>query len=155
MDRSIEQYRNTFELEPNFARTHIYLGLAYERKGNFAEAIAEYHEALRISGDGTVLNALLGHAQALSGNRAEAIKVIDKLKKQAERQYVPAFNIALVYAGLGENDAAFEWLDRAFAERSSWLVSLNVEPMLDSPRPDSRFQAILQRVGLPEACKTN
>ena len=93
-------------------------------------------------------NALLGHAQALAGNRAEAIKVIDKLKEQAERQYVPAFNIALVYAGLGETDPAFEWLDRAFAERSSWLVSLNVEPMLESLRSDSRLTALLSRLGL-------
>ena len=148
LDQSIEHYRKTLELEPNFARTHIYLGLAYERKGMFEEAIAEYQQALWISGGGSVLSALLGHAQALSGNRAEANKIIVKLKEQSERQYVPAFNIALIYAGLGENDLAFEWLDRAFDERSSWLVSLNVEPMLDSLRPDPRFAGLLRRLGL-------
>ena len=103
---------------------------------------------MRISGEGTVLSALLGHAQALAGNRAEAIKIIARLQEQSARQYVPAFNIALIYAGLGENDLAFEWLDRAFDERSSWLVSLNVEPMLDSLRPDARFAALLRRIGL-------
>jgi serine/threonine protein kinase/tetratricopeptide (TPR) repeat protein len=148
LDQSIEQYRKALDLDPNFARTHIYLGLAYERQEQYEEAIAEYQEALRISGGGTVLSALLGHAQALSGNRAEAIKIIDRLKEQSERQYVPAFNVALIYAGLGQNDLAFEWLDRAFEERSSWLVSLNVEPMLDSLRSDPRFTGLLSRLGL-------
>jgi TolB-like protein/Flp pilus assembly protein TadD len=148
LDESIEHYRKTLELEPNFARTHIYLGLAYERRGTFKEAIAEYQEALRISGGGTVLSALLGHAHALSGNRAEAVKIIDRLMDQSERQYVPAFNIALIHAALGENDLAFEWLDKAAEERSSWLVSLNVEPMLDSLRSDPRFTALLKRLGL-------
>lgn len=148
LDQSIEQYRKTLELEPNFGRTHIYLGLAYACKGMYEGAIAEYQEALRISGVGTVLAALLGHAYALSGNREEAIKIIEGLKEQLKRQYVPAFNIALIYAGLCENDLAFEWLDRAFEERSSWLVSLKVEPTLDGLRSDRRFTALLRRLGL-------
>ena len=74
--------------------------------------------------------------------------MIGELKEQSARQYVPAFNIALMHAGLRENDLAFEWLNRAFEERSSWLVSLNVEPMLDSLRSDPRFTALLRRLGL-------
>jgi len=75
--------------------------------------------------------------------------LLDDLKARAEQQYVPAFCIALIHAALGENDLAFEWLDRAFAERSSWLVYLDVEPMLGSLRSDARFEDLARRVGLP------
>ena len=94
------------------------------------------------------MTALLGHAYALSGNRDEARKINDALMDQSKQQYVPALNIALIHAGLGENDLAFEWLDRAFEERSSWLVSLKVEPLFDSLRSDPRFNDLLRRINL-------
>lgn len=148
IDQSIEQYRKTLELDPNFVRTHLYLGLAYMHKGMYEEAVTEYQSALNISGGGTVLKALLGHVLALSGRTGEATKIINALKEQAGGQYVPAFNIALVYMGLGEKDEAFEWLDKAYEERSSWLVSLRVEPIFDSLRSDPRFANLVHNVGL-------
>ena len=149
LDRSIEQYRKALDMESEFARTHLYLGLSYTQKGKYEEGIAEYQEALRIAGEGTVLKMLLGHAHALAGDRREATRLVDELKVRSEEQYVPAFCIAMIHAALGENDLAFEWLDRAFAERSSWLVYLDVEPMLGSLRSDARFEDLARRVGLP------
>jgi TolB-like protein/Tfp pilus assembly protein PilF len=148
LDQSIEQYQKALELDPNFVRTHFYLGLAYLQKGMYEEAIAEYQKALSISGGVTVLMALLGHAYALSGRAGEAIKIISELKEQSDARYVPAFNIAMIYVGLGEKDQAFGWLDKAYDERSSWLVSLKVEPMFDSIRSDPRFGNLVRQVGL-------
>ncbi|MCA1632505.1 MAG: tetratricopeptide repeat protein [Acidobacteria bacterium] len=148
LDQSIEQYQKALELDPNFVRTHFYLGLAYVQKGLYEEGIAEYQKAIDISGGGTVLTSLLGHARALSGKREEAIKTINELKEQSSRRYVPALNIAMIYVGLGETDRAFEWIDKAYDERSSWLVSLKVEPMFDNIRSDPRFDNLIRDIGL-------
>jgi TolB-like protein/Flp pilus assembly protein TadD len=150
VDESIERYRQALELEPNFARTRLYTGLAYVQKGMYGEAISEYREAIRVSGGDAVLEALIAHAHALSGARAEALKTVESLREQAERHYVPAFNTALIYLGLGADDSAFEWLNKAYEERSSWLVSLKVEPVFAHLRPDPRFAELMRRVGLPE-----
>ena len=93
--------------------------------------------------------AALGHAYAVSGKRAEAEAVLDELKERSRRQYVPAFSVATVHAGLGDEHRAFEWLERAFEERSSWLLSLKVEPMLSGLRSDVRFGKLVRRIGLP------
>lgn len=148
LDQSVEQYQKALKLDAHFARTHFYLGLAYLQKGMYGEAIAEYQKALSISGGGTVLTALLGHAYALSGRVGEAMKIIGELKELSYARYVPAFNIAMIYVGLGEKDQAFGWLDKACLERSSWLVSLKVEPMFDSIRSDPRFGNLVRNVGL-------
>ena len=145
---SIEQYQRTLELEANFARTRLYLGVAYVKQGKYQDAVFEYEEAIRLSGGGTVPTALLAHAHALSGNHAEANRILESLKERHRQEYVPSFNIALIYVGLGQIDAAFEWLEKAFEERSSWLVSLKIEPMLDALRPDPRFDELLRRIGL-------
>jgi TolB-like protein/Flp pilus assembly protein TadD len=148
LDRSIRQYQKALDLDPDFARTHFYLGLAYAQKGMYAEAVAEYQKALEVSGGGTVLTALLGHAHALSGRHDEAARLIGELEEESKERYVPAFNIALIYVGLGEKDRAFEWLGRAYDERSSWLVSLKVEPIFDGIRSDPRFDGLMRDVGL-------
>lgn len=102
----------------------------------------------RIESRDTVLIALLGHAHAIAGNPEEAMKRLHELKERMLRQYVPAFNFALIHIGLGEPDQAFDWLERAHAERSSWLVSLKVEPLFNSIRSDLRFADLVRRVGL-------
>jgi TolB-like protein/Tfp pilus assembly protein PilF len=149
VEPSIEQYRKTLELDMNFARTHLYLGVAYLRQGRFDEAVHEYEEAIRTSGGGTVPNSLLAYAHAQAGKRDEANEILNNLKERQQREYVPAFNIALIYAGLGKVDEAFAWLEKAFEERSSWLVSLRIEPLLEPLRSDRRFEDLAQRVGLP------
>ena len=152
VESSIEQYQKTLELESNFARTHFYLGVAYVLKKQYAEAIGEYERALQLSGGvGAVVKGMLAHAQALSGNHQAAIKILETLKTQAKTQYVPAFNIALIYVALGQTDTAFDWLEKALTERSSWLVSLKIEPMLNGLHSDSRFDDLVRRVGLPES----
>jgi len=76
--------------------------------------------------------------------------VIADLEELSKRRYVPPYNIALIYTGLGENDRAFEWLQKAYEERSSRLVWLKVVPEVDSLRADPRFQDLLRRVGLSD-----
>jgi hypothetical protein len=72
------------------------------------------------------------------------------LKETAQHKYVPAYQIAAIYAGLGEKDQAFAWLDKAYDERSDLLVNLKREQKFDVLRSDPRFSDLLRRVGLPQ-----
>jgi len=93
--------------------------------------------------------AALGHTLAASGVTDEARALISELRQRVGARYVPPFNIAMVYAGLGEKDETFEWLEKASACRSLWLIFLNVHPMFADLRSDPRFKALARRMGLP------
>jgi len=90
----------------------------------------------------------LGHLYASAGKSAEARAILDELRSRAQKTYVPAYDLALVCARLGWTDDAFEWLNKAFEERSGRLTYLKAEPRLDSLRGDSRFNDLLRRVRL-------
>ena len=76
--------------------------------------------------------------------------MLEELKKLSKQRYVSPYNIACIYAGLNDKDQAFEWLERAFQERSYFMTLLKVETVLDNLRPDPRFQDLVRRVGLPQ-----
>jgi serine/threonine-protein kinase len=147
-DEALEQCWKVSELYPNSFWPSFFSALAYEQKGMYGEALAESEKAIKMSGNVTFTTAALGHLYALSGKQAEARKTIAELKELSSKRYVTAYDIAIIYAGLGENDQAFEWLDKALEERSSWLPYLGIEPRIDELRSDPRFKALLERVGL-------
>ncbi len=147
-DEAIERYRKTLEMDPNFPRTHLRLGEVYAAKGMYREAIAEYEKFSALGGGSTMALALIGNARALLGERHEALRVLEELTAESKRRYVPSFHFAIVHAGLGDKDQAFAWLDRAYEERSQFLVDLKFEPILDPLRSDPRFADLVRRVGL-------
>jgi eukaryotic-like serine/threonine-protein kinase len=148
-DQAIEQLRKTLELDPNFMAAHFRLGLVYEQKGMYEEAIAEFRKARTISENNPFVIAGLGHVYGLSGNRNKAQELISELKELSNRRYVSAYDMAVIYSGLGERDQAFAWLEKAYQERSGSLVYLKVEPVFDPIRSDRRFADLLQRMRLP------
>jgi eukaryotic-like serine/threonine-protein kinase len=127
---------------------HFYLGQAYEQKARYNEAIAEFNKALGISEGSTEAIAALGHAYAVSGKRREAQHVLDDLDSLSKRQYVSLGYKAIIYAGLGDKEQAFKWLQYAYEEGSGWLIYLNVDPRYDPLRSDPRFQTLLHSVNL-------
>ncbi len=150
-DPAIAQLQSNIELEPNFWFDHCFLGRAYEAKGRLPEAIAEFKSALAIDKDNTEIWSGLGHAYALSGNKAEAQKVLSHLNQLSAASYVSPYSRAIIYAGLGEKDQVFAWLDQAYEERSYFLaVYLPTDSRLDSLHADPRFVDLKRRVGLPE-----
>jgi len=148
-DQVIEQCRKTLEMDPNFVVAHLWLGQTYLQKGVFHEAIKEFQTAIELSEGSPFYVAMLGHAYAVAGDVLEAQKLLDQLKKLSVGAYVSSYSIAEVYVGLGDRDKAFEWLQKAYEERSRALVFLRVDPRLDPLRSDPRFQDLLRRVGLP------
>ena len=149
-DRAIEQLRNTLEMDPSYELPHLVVGQAYEQKGAFALAIPELRKAVDLSHGTPLMISALAHAYAREGNKEEAEKLLTDLVRQSKKQYVSPYYFAVVYVGLGENEKAMEWLEKAFVDRSNGLVFMKVEPELDSLRSNPRFLALQQRVKLPE-----
>jgi len=147
-DKAIEQLRSSIDLDPNYWFDHYFLGRAYDQKGRFPEAIAALNQAISLGGT-TEVWASLGHAYAVSGKTEEAKKVIGHLKELSIHEYVAPYNIAVIYAGLGEKDEAFAWLNHAYQERSYLLTYLTVDERLDKLHSDSRFDELVRGVGLP------
>ena len=148
-DQALDQIEKTVEMDKNFAQTYPWLGLILEQKGRYAEAIAAFQKAIRLfPGGSSIAEAELAHTYAVSGNREEAQKIIAELQELAKSKYVSSFQIAAIYAGLGEKDQAFAWLEKAYEERSDGLVNLNAEQRFDSLRSDPRFTDLARRVGL-------
>jgi tetratricopeptide (TPR) repeat protein len=147
-DEGIAHCRNTLTIDPSFFATHKYLGLLYVQKGMYEQAIAEYLKAKDLSPDDHHIAALIGHAYALSGKPDKARTTLSDLRALAKHKYVQPWSIAMIYVGLGEKDQAMAWLEKAYEDRSSYMVYLKVEPMLDSLRSDSRFNDLLRRMGL-------
>jgi serine/threonine protein kinase/tetratricopeptide (TPR) repeat protein len=150
-DQAIEQYRRTLELDPNFITVHGGLGAAYLHKSLYKEGIAEVEKELAISPHSAYPLAGLGYAYAVTGRRAEAQKLLDQLNQLSKQEYVPAVFRAQIYAGLGEKDQAFEWLEKSYDDRSiASLAEIKVDPQFDPLRSDPRFQDLLRRMNLPQ-----
>jgi serine/threonine protein kinase/Flp pilus assembly protein TadD len=147
--QAIEQLRKTTDLDPNYWYAHEYLGLAYEQQSQYPEAIAELQKAVQLAGVITEPTAWLARAYAVSGKEAAAQKLLDALKQPSKQAYLFPYDVAMVYAGLGERDQALAWLERAYQERSSFMIALKVDPQLDSLRSDPRFQDLVRRMNFP------
>jgi DNA-binding winged helix-turn-helix (wHTH) protein/TolB-like protein/Flp pilus assembly protein TadD len=147
-EKAIDVYRKVIQLNPNFARAHMRLGMTYMAQHALGDSVHEYEEAKRLTGADPYVDGLLGCAEALSGNTAAAQKLLKELTLRSRDQYIPAFSIALVYIGLGERDRALEWLEQAYQDRSAYMVYAKTDPLLDPLRSDPRFISLLHRMRL-------
>jgi tetratricopeptide (TPR) repeat protein len=148
-DEALKRLRETLEMEPNYFLARVYAASAYIEKGMYSEAISEARRSRDIAGARSVYSeAFLGYALAKSGKDAEARSILEGLLKPSAERYISAYEIALVYNGLGERDEALAWLEQAYAQRHQGVVFLRVEPKWNNLRPDPRFQDLMRRVGL-------
>jgi TolB-like protein/DNA-binding winged helix-turn-helix (wHTH) protein/Tfp pilus assembly protein PilF len=147
-DQAIEQLQNTLDMDPSFALARMVLGQAYEQKRAYPRALAELQRAVTGSHDSPQMLGALGHVYGVSGNRAQAETVLAQLMEQSKKQYVSPFYVAIVYAGLSENDKAVDWLEKAYKDRSNAIVFSKVDPQLDALRTAPRFKALLHRLAL-------
>jgi len=148
-DRAIAQLRNTLEMDPSYELPHLVLGQAYEQKAAFDLAIPELQKAVELSHGTPLMVSALAHAYARAGNKAEAEKLLAQLERDAKTKYVSPYYFAIVYLGLGDDEQAMNWLEKAFADRSNGLVFMRVEPELDHLRTNPRFLGLQQRLRFP------
>src|SRR6266851_1255189 len=147
-DQAIEQARKTVEMDQNYWFSYMILGLVYERKGQHPEAIAVLEKAHSLDNNPGI-TGYLGYVYAAAGKKAEAQKVLDELKVLSTQRYVPAYNVAIIYAGLNDKDQAFAWLNKGY-EAHSGLALMKVETVFDNLRPDPRYKVMLKHLNLPE-----
>ncbi|CAN5269758.1 hypothetical protein BH10ACI1_BH10ACI1_01260 [soil metagenome] len=149
-EKAIDECNKALEMDKNSTFAYRNLGLAYLQQGKHGKAIEALSNAVKYSCGGLAFESYLGFAYASAGKRAEALEVLASLEDLDKEGYVPAYNFAIICAGLGDSDKAFEWFEQARKERSGFLPFLKVEPIVDGLRGDSRFQDLLTRIGLPE-----
>jgi tetratricopeptide (TPR) repeat protein len=146
-DLAIEQCKKILVLDSSSFPARRYLGLAYEAKGMYAEAINEFQTGVKLSGSPLML-ALLGHAYAVSGKHTEAQQVLKDLEQLQSQRYVSPYTVAAIYAGLGNQEQAFTWLEKAVEERDVWLMNLKVDPVFAKLRSNRKFVDLLARIRL-------
>ena len=145
---SIAPHQAALSIDPHYAVAVINMGRAYEQMGMYPQALQAYQSILAFAPHDPALLALLGHLYAVSGQRTAARGIISQLQQISSDRYVPSLYVAMIYTGLGDQNEAFTWLDKAYAERCEYLVYLPTEPMADPLRSDPRFPALLERLGL-------
>jgi tetratricopeptide (TPR) repeat protein len=148
-DRAIEQEAKTLELDPNFAPAYYFRGLAYSKKSMYEQGMVEFDRLVAIAPANPGALTGLGYGYAVTGRRADAQKVLDKLNELSKHEYVSPVWRAKIYAGLEEKDRAFEWLEKAYEDRSIVSVGfIKTNPMFDPLRSDPRYADLLRRTNL-------
>ncbi len=147
---SIENAKRLIELDPNFGIAYDNLGLAYLKTGRHAEALAAFEKAAQLTDRWGFVLGNLGYAYAATGKRTEALAIIKELEQKYIRNEAKGFSVATVYAGLGDKDKVFEWLEKDFQNRDGSLAEITASVPLESLRDDPRFKDLLKRMNLPE-----
>jgi tetratricopeptide (TPR) repeat protein len=146
-DESIQQSQKTLALDPTFGIGHFQLAQALVQTRQYQAAILEFQKAIELSGHLAAFDANLANAYAVSGQKAEAIRIVSDLEAKAQLNPSADANVALVYVGLGEPDQAMLWLNKAYDARFN--PSILLRPAFDSLRTNAQFEALRHRVGLP------
>jgi serine/threonine-protein kinase len=133
---------------PDFWAPHMASGYGYLAERRFPEAIAEFEKARALNPGATINLSGLAAAQARSGNRAEAMKLLALLKQMMSDRHVAPFDIAVVYDALGERSEALDWLEKAYDDQSEMMPFLAIYPPVADLRGEPRFQELVRRVGV-------
>ena len=145
---AVNELRAALDLNPRFALAHFWLGRVYGAMGQCENALAELNAADAPLRDWQPMMAAKGHFLAKCGQADQAGTILARFADLSRTRYVTSYGVALVYAGLGHSDDALNSLERAFQERSHWLVWLKLDPRFATIRDQPRFQDLLNRVGL-------
>ena len=150
-DEAMHELRSALAVRPDDAMALWYLGFVLTAKGQPEEAIPVLERAVSISDRSPGVIGVLVRAYAHAGRRPDALRLLAELKRRRQAGYIPAAAFVNGYLGLGENDEAFAWLERAYQEQSNILQFLKVHPYFDPLRDDSRFKDLLRHVGLEQS----
>lgn len=145
---ALRTYTQVVDAEAAFAPVHYYIGLTYEQLGKYDEAVVNFRRSTEIAGRGWLFLGALGHCYGRSGQHDLARELLHELEEHQRERYISAYNVMLVHLGLGDLDAALQWLERALEERAAALWHARVEPRLDGMRDDARYRDLITRYGL-------
>jgi eukaryotic-like serine/threonine-protein kinase len=153
-DEAIAQFQSALELDPDAGNIRAQLAWAYGAKRMYPQAIAEYEKIAEperaMTEENQTVTSGLGWVYAVSGKRADALKTVKELKDLSSHAYVDPYNVAVIYAGLGDQDEVFRWLEKGYAQRSSGMPYLTSDPFWSEMHSDPRYADLLRRMKLPQ-----
>lgn len=148
-DRAVAHGQKALQLSPDYYRTHFWLARVYAQKGLYPEAIAESERVLQAMPDSNVGLTELAYSLAAGGHQREARRILQRLMEKSKRDFVPAYNLAVIHLALNERGTALYHLQKAYQERDWAMMVLAIEPRLDPLRGNSVFQELLAKSRLP------
>jgi eukaryotic-like serine/threonine-protein kinase len=139
-------------LDPTYPGGQVHLALTYFQEGCYEEAVRHFQKAIAGGGDDPPAFPLtwLASAYGRAGKRIEALEILNDLQARSKKKYVSPYLIALIHCNVGDRDRAFEWLEKAYAERNPMLAFLRFDFSLDPVCCDPRFQDLLRRMNFPQ-----
>jgi tetratricopeptide (TPR) repeat protein len=150
-DGALVQFRKALELDNSLDQAHVGIGQIFEELGDYERAISEFRLAVQYAPGSRLAKAALGHGLALAGATSESKQILSELIRDSQRQYVSPFQLAIVCAGLGDNDAALDWLEKAYDKGDSALSALMRERRFRPLHSHRRFKRLVERLGLVAA----
>jgi len=147
-DAAIKQLQKAIEIDPIFYDPYGWLGMAYLNKGDFEHAIAMFQKVTTFPRFKTRMLGALGYAYAIETERDEAENILQQLRELSKELYIDPCYMAWIYTGLSGKERALDLLDKAYEERSNWMIVLKPDPFFDSLRSNPRFTALLKKMGL-------
>jgi serine/threonine-protein kinase len=147
-EKALKACWRALELEPAFARVYIDIGLCYIQQSKNQEGIYEIQRGIALSDPSPSLQATLAYAYGMLGQKEEAEKILHEVTEESKRVFVSPYSFAVMHIGLGDQDRAIEYLEKAFERREDALVSLKVNPRFDSLHSHPRFSELLKQIGL-------
>ena len=145
-EQCIRQAQKCLELNPGYVHAYLQIGRALEQLGDAAGAIRAFRKAISLGGKAPDVLASLAYVYVQAGKRNEATKILGQLQRAAKKEFVPAYDIALIFVALGKKKEAFEWFDKAVDELSSDMPFLGANLRIASLRGDPRFKKLLARI---------
>ena len=149
-EEAVVQFEQTLDMEPRFFLAHLFLGDVYRFMSRFEEAGASYHNVLDLLGRQPIVLGRLGALYATWNRRTEALQIVSELQALSAQRHVLPTIIAGIYIALKDYDEMFVWLEKACDVKDTQLSMLKVWPAYDPVRSDTRFQILLEKVGLAE-----
>jgi serine/threonine protein kinase/tetratricopeptide (TPR) repeat protein len=153
-DESIAQFQKVLDLNPNLPAVRAALSWAYALKHMYPQALAEYDKIpaqyKTVATENQFVASGLGWVYAVSGRRGDALKIAQQFRDLSSHSYVDFYQVAGIYAGLGDKDEAFRLLEKGYAQHSATMVWLGIDVFWYGMRSDPRFADLLHRIGLPK-----
>jgi DNA-binding winged helix-turn-helix (wHTH) protein/TolB-like protein/Flp pilus assembly protein TadD len=149
-DKAAAQYKRVIDMNPDFWLAHWWLFQTYTNQKRYDDALVEMQKVAKLRGENISRFPVVGYLYAVWGKQKEARQILEESQRTAKDHYVSSYPVAMIYVGLGENDKAFEWLEKSLQERDNSMVFINVDQRLDSIRSDPRFAKLVREVGLPQ-----
>ncbi|UCH84187.1 MAG: protein kinase, partial [Candidatus Latescibacterota bacterium] len=149
-DEAIEQYHKVIEMDPNFSLVYLFMGAAYLAKSMYTEAVKSSQKSVELTGGSPIATGLLGFSYAMSGDRAKALEMYNRLNEQSKERYVSPLYRCWIHMGLDEKEQALEHLEKACLAKESFVTFLKVMPLFDSLRSDAKCDEWLKRMRLDQ-----